>query len=55
MIPRKVIIDTDINALKSNKKIIKPTFLILNKWFKDRQYHEKCLKPLVFLNKTKGE
>lgn len=45
----------DINALKTIKKVTKHTFLILNKWLKDRQYYEKWLKPLVFLNKTEGE
>lgn len=45
----------EIDALKSIKKIIKTTFLILNKLFKDRLYYEKHLKPLVFLKKIEGE
>lgn len=53
MIPRTIIIDMEIDALKSIKKIIKPTFL--NKLFTDRLYYENHLKPLVFLNKIEGE
>lgn len=41
MIPRTIITDMEINALKSIKKIIKTTFLILNKLFKAKQYYDK--------------